>query len=51
MVHAELKKAGKVKMILESPNEEKEEYVLNIKRDHYDIKKVKYLWQISKVIW
>ena len=39
MVHADFKKEGKTNMILESPNNEKTEYTIDIKRDTYDINK------------
>jgi len=39
MIHAEFKKEGKTTMILESPNNEKQEYLINIKRNTYEVKK------------
>ena len=40
MIHADFKKEGNTKMILETPNGEKIEYNLTIKRDTYNIKKI-----------
>ena len=39
LIHADLKKAGKTNMVIESPNGEKVEYALDIKRDTYTINK------------
>ncbi len=39
MIKAEFKKEGKTTMIIESPDGEKREYELTIKRDTYDIKR------------
>ncbi len=38
MVHAEFKKAGKTEFVLESPDGEKREYSLTIRRDTYSVK-------------
>lgn len=39
LVHADLKKAGNTVLILESPNGEKTEYDLMIKRDTFELTK------------
>ena len=41
MVHADFKKAGKTKFILESPNGEKKIFNIKIKRDTYDVSEEK----------
>ena len=41
MVHAEIKKAGKTKFILESPNGEKKTFNIKIRRDTYDVSEEK----------
>lgn len=41
MIHAEFKKAGKTKFVLESPSGEKKEYGISIRRDKYTVKKIK----------
>ena len=41
MVHADFKKAGKTKFILESPNGEKKTFNIKIRRDTYDVSEEK----------
>ena len=41
MVEADFKREGKTSMVIESPEGEKEEYKIDIKRDTYEIKKKK----------
>ena len=39
MLEASFKKEGKTNLIIESPNKEKQEFTIDIKRDTYDINK------------